>query len=200
MAAHLSCVCGKVALSLASPVPRLRLECGCCDCRQALQWGEVQGGPPAPLIVDATYFEDRFTFLKGRELTSWMKLRESGNSTRCIATCCHSTLLVNHEFYQGVIVMVMRAGCKLTLPSGDGEKIARVQMKDVPKDKIPLIHPFQGQPVDPEALDTCGLEGIIKAFTGALEKEVAGVGRSSKEEMEERGVTVLGLEHYKWLL
>ena len=31
---------------------------------QALQWAEVEGGPKSPLVVDAWYFVNRFTFLK----------------------------------------------------------------------------------------------------------------------------------------
>ena len=63
----------------------MRLECGCCDCRQvssqqwdtctfvwtwasllvqALQWAEVEGGPKSPLLCDLWYFANRFTFLK----------------------------------------------------------------------------------------------------------------------------------------
>jgi len=178
----------------------MRLECGCCDCRQALQWAEVEGGPKSPLIVDACYFLNRFTFLKGKELTKWYKLRESGSSVRCVATCCKSTLMVHHPFYREKVVMVMADGCKLNLPDMSMEPVSRVQMKDVPTDKISLVKPFKGQPVDPQALDI-NVDGMMRFFMKELDKEVEeGEGSSTGKEVEEHGWTNLGAEHYKWLL
>ena len=68
----------QVQISFLNPEPQMRLECGCCDCRQvppftfgkksllvqALQWAEVEGGPKSPLLCDLWYFANRFTFLK----------------------------------------------------------------------------------------------------------------------------------------
>ena len=68
------------------------------------------------------------------------------------------------------VVMVMADGCKLTLPDMSMEQVehstvlrllflqnkptfqqvGRLQMKDVPEDKISLVMPFKGQPVDPK--------------------------------------------------
>ena len=66
------------------------------------------------------------------------------------------------------VVMVMADGCKLTLPDMSLEQVlpckkkissyislslhqvGRIQMKDVPEDKISLVNPFKGQPVDPK--------------------------------------------------
>jgi len=200
MAAHLSCVCGKVAISFFNPIPQMRLECGCCDCRQALQWAEVDGGPKSPLLCDLWYFVNRFTFIKGKELTKWFKLRESGSSVRCVALCCKSTLLVQHPAYREKIVMVMADGCKLTVPDMSLQQVGRCQMKDVPEDKISLVKPFKGQPVDPKALDV-NLEELYLSFMKALELEVDNIeGSSTGKEVEEHGSTNIDAEHYKWLL
>merc|ERR1712098_12455 len=81
MSGELCCVCGAVCLVLHHPVPRFRLECGCCDCRQALQWAQLQGGPLAPALPDLWYFANDLT------------IRDNGMSIRMVATCCFSTLL-----------------------------------------------------------------------------------------------------------
>jgi hypothetical protein len=41
------------------------------------------------------------------------KLREGSRSIRCVATCCHCTLAVDHMAYQGNVVMVPRDACHL---------------------------------------------------------------------------------------
>merc|ERR1712010_34458 len=200
MAAHISCVCGKVQISFLNPEPQMRLECGCCDCRQALQWAEVEGGPKSSLLCDLWYFANRFTFLKGKELTRWYKLRESGSSVRCVANCCKSTLLVQHPAYREKVVMVTANGCKLTLPDISMEQVGRIHMKDVPEEKISLVSPFKGQPVDPKALDI-NLEEVMHFFMKALDKEVEdGEGSTTGKEVEEHGWTAIGAEHYKWLV
>merc|ERR1712156_276304 len=52
--ARVSCKCGKVVLKFFNPQPRICLECGCCDCRQALQWAEEQGGPKGCVVMVMT--------------------------------------------------------------------------------------------------------------------------------------------------
>merc|ERR1719154_684241 len=155
---HIQCVCGSVSITLHTPVrgplARFRLECGCCDCRQALQWGQLQGGPQAPLLPDLWYFENDFTVESGWENVKLFKLRDNGMSIRFVATCCYSTLLVHHPGYQNAIVMVMSQGVKLNVPSV--EKRMRCQMKDFPKNKIGELEPFLGNPVNVENLDEYG--------------------------------------------
>ena len=53
--ARVSCKCGKVVLKFFNPQPRICLECGCCDCRQALQWAEEQGGPKVNIFAFTVY-------------------------------------------------------------------------------------------------------------------------------------------------
>jgi len=98
------------------------------------------------------------------------------------------------------VVMVMADGCKLTLPDMSLEQVGRIQMKDLPEDKISLVNPFKGQPVDPKALDV-GLEDIMHFFMKALDEEIeAGEGSSTGKEVDEHGWTNIDAEHYKWLL
>jgi len=96
--------------------------------------------------------------------------------------------------------MVMADGCKLTLPDMSLQQVGRIQMKDVPEDKISLVMPFKGQPVDPKALDV-GLEDIMHFFMKALDKEMEdGEGSSTGKEVDEHGWTNIDAEHYKWLI
>ena len=78
----------------------------------------------------------------------------------------------------------MADGCKLTLPDMSMEQVGhsnvlrllflqnkppfqqvgRLQMKDVPEDKISLVMPFKGQPVDPKVKQLFTLIGYKIAF------------------------------------
>ena len=76
MTGHISCMCGKVKVQLSSAKPVYRLQCGCCDCRQALQWAQMQGGPAASeVLANLWYFHNNFTFIHGKDHTAWFKLR-----------------------------------------------------------------------------------------------------------------------------
>jgi len=98
------------------------------------------------------------------------------------------------------VVMVTADGCKLTLPDISMEQVGRIHMKDVPEEKISLVSPFKGQPVDPKALDI-NLEEVMHFFMKALDKEVEdGEGSTTGKEVEEHGWTAIGAEHYKWLV
>merc|ERR1712223_1628204 len=94
--------CGDVVLKFFNPQPRIALECGCCDCRQAMIWAQEQGGPKAPLMPLLKYLENDLVVEKGKEKMKWFKLREDelgGKSVRCVTTCCYSTIAVDHPFY-----------------------------------------------------------------------------------------------------
>eukprot|EP00092_Neocalanus_flemingeri_P005005 GFUD01005382.1.p1 GENE.GFUD01005382.1~~GFUD01005382.1.p1 ORF type:complete len:204 (-),score=48.68 GFUD01005382.1:326-937(-) len=203
MPGHLSCVCGAVSIQLHDPIPRFRLECGCCDCRQALQWAQLQGGPTAPCLPDLWYFANDFTFLSGREKTKLFKLRDNGMSIRLVATCCHSTLLVDNPYYNNKVLMVMAQGAKLDVP--EIEKNVRAQMKDFPKGRIGELEPFQGKPVDKDNLDDWGKFATSEEFFGAWGAMASDdienpSGTNFKEITDSSTIEVLGLEHYKELV
>merc|ERR1712061_438305 len=91
MSGRLTCMCGKCVIQLANPTPKCRLECGCADCRQAARWATLLGGPPAPLMTDAWYFDNDLTVVSGAAAMRWYKQRDTGRCLRLVATCCHST-------------------------------------------------------------------------------------------------------------
>merc|ERR1719348_1568046 len=202
---NISCICGKVKICLANSQPKYRLECGCCDCRQALQWASLQEGPPAPALPDLWYFRDDFTFIEGQELTKLYKLREDGASTRVVATCCFSTLLVNHPGYQNNVVMVMAQGVIMNVPKI--EPLVRIQMKDFPKHRICELKPFKNQsvPLDPENLDSFGElaswdECVVKIMEIFGDTALEAEGLSMKKIMDKEEALILGLKHYEELL
>ena len=76
----LSCKCGQVKLEIGDPSPRMRIECGCCDCRQAMAWAQLQGGPKVPSNrpLDLWYFGNDISVATGKDKLKWFKLRENG--------------------------------------------------------------------------------------------------------------------------
>ena len=52
--ARVSCKCGKVVLKFFNPQPKICLECGCVDCKQAMVWGQEQGGPKVSIYQKDT--------------------------------------------------------------------------------------------------------------------------------------------------
>ena len=80
MKGTLNCQCGGVTLELGDAKPKSRLQCGCCDCRQAIQWAQLQGGPKAPINrpLDIWYFGNDIVFVSGKDKVKWYKLREHG--------------------------------------------------------------------------------------------------------------------------
>ena len=76
----LSCKCGQVEIEIGDPSPRMRIECGCCDCRQALAWAQLQGGPKVPSNrpLDLWYFGNDISVASGKDKLRWYKLRENG--------------------------------------------------------------------------------------------------------------------------
>jgi len=116
--ASASCTCGVAALHFSTPRPRLHLQCACRDCRQANEWVALRGGRarPDPLSL-LYYFENDLVQVQGKERLELQQLREGARSTRCVATCCHSILAVDHPAYSGNVVMVPANSCKLAVTS-----------------------------------------------------------------------------------
>ena len=79
MTGTIKCQCGKVVIEVQNPNPRYRLQCGCCDCRQAVQWANLQGGPKVPnQPLDVWYFENDIKITSGKDNLKWIKLRSNG--------------------------------------------------------------------------------------------------------------------------
>lgn len=93
-----SCACGKVRIR-ATGKPLASAVCYCGDCqaggRQLEAAGAVAdfrdawGGSPY-----MTYRNDRFEILAGEELLESHKLKPDAPTTRYVATCCHSAVLL----------------------------------------------------------------------------------------------------------
>ena len=79
MPGTINCRCGKVSIKVTNQEPRFRLQCGCCDCRQAGQWAQLQGGPEVPSQpLDAWYFLNDVEVSDGKDQLKWYKLRTDG--------------------------------------------------------------------------------------------------------------------------
>ena len=79
MTGTIKCQCGKVVIKVQNPNPRYRLQCACCDCRQAVQWANLRGGPKVPnQPLDVWYFENDIEITTGKHMLKWIKLRSDG--------------------------------------------------------------------------------------------------------------------------
>jgi hypothetical protein len=82
------------------------------DCRQKLQWAESEGGPAVPKAViqherplDIVYFGNSFAVETGAENLAFFKLRDGCRSTNMVASCCHTTMMVDNPGYQEQAVL-----------------------------------------------------------------------------------------------
>ena len=78
---------------------------------------------------------------------------------------------------------------------------ARVYLKDVSREKLPLLQPFEGVVIDKENLDDKGKaerEKMQKMFRTKV--DISSTGTSTHNEIEHAGVNVLGLGEYEILL
>jgi len=93
--------------------PRRVIECCCVDCYQHLEWASVKGGPKVPIIPTLSYWDNDLVVEKGEDLLQVVLLREKGRSLRLLSTCCYSTLMVDHPFYNEVMFMLFEEACKI---------------------------------------------------------------------------------------
>ena len=216
MIGTLQCQCGQVTIRIGDATPRTRLECGCCDCRQALGWAQIQGGPKLPSYrpVEAIYFGNDILVESGKQNLQWYKLREGGSSIRWVARCCFTTMVVYHPVYMDKIFLtfsdVIKYGDDIPM---DIESACRIQMKDYPKDMVKDLVPFAngGKEIDVKAaeedrelLNAYGKfgneKGMIEAFTSGtffdLHEVESKIGKTTIEYINEaeNNVIVLGLK------
>ena len=159
--AKLSCACGRCKITFAAPQNRLTMECACVDCYQHLGWAASQGGPACPQIPRLSYWANDLLEVTGEEHMKVFVLRDGlgsarGQSQRCVATCCHSTLLVDHPAYAGNVCMVFEHACSL---SSDALPIdARIYMCDWSESRGKLAASLpQGCPVTDKGPSAAGL-------------------------------------------
>lgn len=92
------CVCGQVEVEM-SGAPVISVVCHCDDCQAGSRM--IEALPSAPAILDAgcgtpyaLYRNDRIRCTKGAELLKGYKLKPSSTTSRMVATCCNSAMLV----------------------------------------------------------------------------------------------------------
>ena len=109
--AVIECKCGSTALTIADEKAILCLECGCEDCRQALQWAYKHGGVEPDPLPRLYYMRSDIVDIKGREHMRAFKLRKSGRSTRIHCLKCYSVLGVDHPVYQSNVFLNFAKYC-----------------------------------------------------------------------------------------
>ena len=103
--AVIECKCGCSALTIADGKAILCFECGCEDCRQALQWGYKNGGVEPDLLPRVYYMRSDIVGIKGKDHMKAFKLREVGRSTRIYCMKCYSVLGVDHPVYESNVFL-----------------------------------------------------------------------------------------------
>ena len=109
--AVIECKCGSTALTIADEKAILCLECGCEDCRQALQWAYKHGGVEPDPLSRLYYMRSDIVDIKGREHMRAFKLRKNGRSTRIHCLNCYSVLGVDHPVYQSNVFLNFAKYC-----------------------------------------------------------------------------------------
>ena len=99
---EVTCFCGKTAFTIFNGRVRQVRECACNDCFQHLTWAYGLGGPKFPPISTISYWDNDFRMDRGEENLIVVMLRVSGRSTRLVAKCCYSSLVVDHTSYNGL--------------------------------------------------------------------------------------------------
>lgn len=92
------CNCGGVEVEMYGR-PAISVVCHCDDCQTGAQQIEALSG--APRVLDAghgtpyvLYRKDRVTCTKGKELLEGYKIRAESATSRMVASCCNSAMLM----------------------------------------------------------------------------------------------------------
>ena len=106
----INCKCGKSGLTLVDGKAKLKVQCGCTDCRQALEYGFVNGGVKPDPLPELYYMVSDITDVRGKDFMKAFRLREDdpsgvGMSTRIYCTQCYSILGVDHPVYQSNVFL-----------------------------------------------------------------------------------------------
>ena len=117
--ASVCCFCGETEINFVQSTIRYVIQCGCCDCFQKVDWAiseakkskTLHGRKEGNFMTTNLILETDIESIKGEENLKIFKLRETGKSLFCVATCCHSVLLLNSPSYKGNIVGVIEEAC-----------------------------------------------------------------------------------------
>jgi len=101
----IQCQCGAVTITFPQEQPLFASECGCVDCIGKLRQLEKHGGPavPADIMSHDTclvlYYAHDKMVVTGKENLTFTTVRKNSTSTNCVASCCHTALVVDTPFY-----------------------------------------------------------------------------------------------------
>ena len=95
------CSCGSVTLEVNGP-PITSVVCYCDDCQEGSR--QIEALPNARLVRDpdggtsyVLYRKDRVRFSRGAHLVKGYKIREKSPTSRIVATCCNSAMILNFD-------------------------------------------------------------------------------------------------------
>ena len=113
--------------------------------------GFSEGGPNVPVIPTLSYWDNDIVVIRGEEHLKVVLLREDGRSKRTTATCCFSTLMVDHPYYSGVMFMLFEDACRVQQdepdvpPTKTRPAESRIYLKDFDTSRGTLPE-FRGDP------------------------------------------------------
>ena len=101
----ISCKCGSCTIKFPHALPLFAGECACVECLGQLGWCASKGGPEIPAEIVSKdkrlklhYPHDKMV-VTGKDKLMFTQVREDAASTNCIATCCHTVMVVDNAFY-----------------------------------------------------------------------------------------------------
>ena len=155
----LSCKCGTVSIGLPTNEPAFAAECGCVDCLAKCVMCASMGGPevPAPVALHDSclklhYYHDKLDVLSGKDKLTFTKLREGSKTINCVASCCHTCMLVDNPFYHqgeghpgsedgsGTVMFFETLMCTGVVALSE----IRWWTKDIPECKLANLKPLPG--------------------------------------------------------
>ena len=115
--AEINCKCGKCGITLADGKAKLQFNCGCQDCRQALNWGYAKGGIKPDPLAKVYYMPSDIIDVRGKEHMQSFQLRKDdpsllGMSRRIYCTECYSIIGVDHPAYEGNVFLNFPKHCE----------------------------------------------------------------------------------------
>lgn len=116
MEATVDCLCGKCGVTLADGKAKIKFQCGCQDCRQALNFGHKHGGVKPDPLPELLYMPADVIEVRGREYMKAYRLRDDdpdvlGMSTRVYCRECFSIIGVDHPIYEDAVFLNFPKHC-----------------------------------------------------------------------------------------
>eukprot|EP00037_Helgoeca_nana_P026303 m.296100 g.296100 ORF g.296100 m.296100 type:complete len:255 (+) comp27188_c0_seq5:2340-3104(+) len=183
--AWIQCRCKAVKVTFSVSKPSHSLECCCVDCYQKYTWSCEAGGvdiPPSVLFeqkkkaLSLAYFPSRMV-VEGKDKLKFNKLRENGQSTNCVASCCNTLLFIDYPSYRDAVVMLSPDFCPV-YDCRFEPPLYRCWIKDWPAEDVAKLEPRipgfflkkgpDGQTVTDGVGDYDGPRGEVRRRVAAL--------------------------------